>query len=76
LAYLGVSTISVYQDDLLEVDKYLINNNYMVFLSSPTVEDIESMMERGTVSFNNELFQLGKAAFEMINNKVKDYAKC
>ena len=75
LAYLGVSTISVYQDDLLEVDKYLINNNYMVFLSSPTVENIENIIIRKVILVNNDLFKMGKVAFQMINNKVKEYAK-
>lgn len=75
LAYLGIPTISVYQDALLEVDNYLIKNNYMHFSASPALTEIESILNTETKASNHELVQMGITAFNMINNKVKEYAK-
>lgn len=75
LAYLGLRTISVYQDALLEVDKYLINNKYMHYSASPSLKQIETILNSETASSSQELAQMGKAAFDIINKKVKEYAK-
>lgn len=75
LAYLGVPTVSVYQDNLLEVDKYLIKNKYMYFSANPSIEEINDFINSQSVSNNKELLQMGIQAFEMINLKIAEYAK-
>ncbi len=44
LAILGIPTISVYQDDLLEVDKYLISKGAMYHEANLTVEKVEKYL--------------------------------
>jgi len=75
LAYLGIPTISVYQDNLLEVDKYLIKNKHMYFSANPTVDEINDYINLQSISDSKELLQMGIQAFEMINQKVAKYAK-
>jgi len=75
LAYLGVPTLSVYQDELLEVDKYLINKKIMFFSLDPKSEYIEQIMSLHTNSMNTELAFKGNEAFHLIDEKVNEYAK-
>ncbi len=69
LAVLGIPTISVYQDELLDVDKYLIKNNMMIHepnLSGRFVlEYLESMEKKDP---NKELLQKGKETYMLIKN--------
>lgn len=44
-AVLGIPTISVYQGDLLAVDRYLIDRKYMVHETQPTADFIVSFLE-------------------------------
>ena len=46
LAFLGVPTLSIYQGDLLSVDKYLINRGLMNYNSNPQLIDIEELLVR------------------------------
>lgn len=75
LAYLGIPTLSVYQDELLEVDKFLIENKYMFFSASPSIEEVTNILKVNTLTSNKELYQMGNKAFEMINKKILEYAK-
>ncbi|MEA4936919.1 hypothetical protein SDC9_105737 [bioreactor metagenome] len=75
LAYLGIPTLSVYQDELLEVDKFLIENKYMFFSTSPSIDEITNILKDNTIKSKKELYQMGKKAFDMINEKVFEYAK-
>jgi len=75
LAYLGIPTISVYQDVLLEVDKYLINSKYMYYLHSPTLGEIETILSSESKLSNEDLTIKGTESFSFINQKVYDYAK-
>ena len=45
LAVLGMPTISIYQDKLLEVDKYLINNNYMKYEKNLTTKKVHQYLK-------------------------------
>jgi predicted glycosyltransferase len=74
-AVLGVPTISVYQDKLLDVDKYLIRNGFMLHRKHLEVEDIQKILSlnRKAVS-NTHLLQDGKKAYELIKETlIKDY---
>ncbi len=76
LAYLGVPTLSVYQDTLLEVDKFLVGNKYMYHSTNPTIQEIENIIGvHSSHPTNNKLSPKGIVAFEMINKKVIEYAK-
>lgn len=75
LAFLGIPTLSVYQDELLEVDKYLISKNIMHFHTNPSVDFIKEILNKKTQIEVNELYGMGVNAFNLINRKVKEYAK-
>ncbi len=75
LAFLGIPTLSVYQDKLLEVDKFLIENQFMVFSPNPTLEEIANIINKLKTDSKNELHSKGIEAFAMINKIVFKYAK-
>ncbi len=75
LAYIGVSTISVYQDSLLEVDKFLISNNFMHHTIKPTEKLITEIINKRVYANNNSLKDKGIVAFDFINQKITEYAK-
>jgi uncharacterized protein len=75
IAYLGIPTISVYQDKLLEVDKYLIVNKIMHHFRSIEKKDIKIVINQQMKSSNNMLAVKGNDAFRIINKIVMDYAK-
>jgi len=75
LSYLGVPTVSIYQGELLEVDKYLINNNFMYYNKKPKIEDIKIFLNNIKLVNNSELTNKGREAFNLINNIVFDYVK-
>jgi hypothetical protein len=66
-AVLGVPTISVYQDELLEVDRYLIRQGDMAHCMIPDRDFVQNFLEskqRGKA--NAELLEKGEAAYRMI----------
>lgn len=71
LALCGVSTISVYQAELLSVDNHLIKNGFMKHIYSPKIEDIEEIINKSNLSNNSILIEKGRVAFHMIDNKLK-----
>ena len=75
LAVLGIPTISVYQDELLEVDKYLIKNNSMFHSLNPDMEYIERILKSDHSMNNGLLISKGMEAFDMINSKIIEYGK-
>jgi predicted glycosyltransferase len=72
LAFLGVPTLSVYQGDLLSVDKHLINCGIMRHTHSPKIEDIENLIKKQYLKNNITLFEKGTEAFELIDKKIKE----
>lgn len=74
LAFLGIPTISIYQDELLEVDKFLIQEGYMVHKINLTRTDIENTLKEAKHKENNLILK-GQQAFSIINEYVKKYAK-
>jgi predicted glycosyltransferase len=71
MAMVGVPTISVYQDELLEVDKILIDAGQMLHKQDLNIEDVNKYL----ISFNaephfNELMVKGKKAYTMFINEI------
>jgi hypothetical protein len=74
LAILGIPTISVYQDDLLAVDKYLISKKVLKHepaISAEVVEDYLKSLNQMTES--NDIMDKGKKAYEMLKNEILSY---
>lgn len=70
-AVLGVPTISIYQDKLLDVDNYLIDHGFLVHqrkLDASFVEGYLAKMERKPP--DNLLLDKGKAAYELIKSNL------
>ena len=76
LAILGIPTISVYQDELLEVDEFLISKNLMLHEPSITAEKVENYMHHLQ---NNppamELMVKGKEAYYLFKNEILKFQK-
>ncbi|MFN5375562.1 MAG: DUF354 domain-containing protein [Chitinophagaceae bacterium] len=71
MAMVGVPTISVYQDDLLEVDKLLIDSGQMLHKQTLQVKDIDAYIETfNTEPHLNELMVKGKKAYTMFINEI------
>ncbi len=71
LAILGIPTISVYQDDLLEVDKFLIGKGVMQHEPDITAEKVLDFIR----SLENkepdlELMKKGKQAYELLKSNI------
>lgn len=70
-AVLGLPTISVYQDELLAVDSYLILQGDMAHCLSPDREYVLKFLEsRQRRKANAVLLDKGKAAYRMIVNVI------
>lgn len=71
MAVLGIPTISVYQDALLDVDRYLLSQG--AFLHRPALTAAEAIDYLQTMSrqpANSDLLQRGRAAYELIRRTV------
>jgi predicted glycosyltransferase len=70
-AVLGIPTISIYQDELLDVDRYLLSTGAMIHTIRPTrslvLEYMDKMAKRAP---EKELMHKGKQAYEMIINTL------
>jgi len=76
LAMIGIPTISVYQGELLEVDKLLIENDLMLHAQTISSKDIISLSQRLPISSQkNSLMVKGKLAYEMLYNTIKNTNK-
>lgn len=71
LAILGVPTISVYQDELLEVDKFLISKGAMRHEPQITVEKVQDYLHSlGDKKPDRELMEKGRQAYELIKSNI------
>ena len=71
LAMIGIPTISVYQGELLEVDKLLIENELMRHATTLTVNDVVSLSQQLPLSNQkNSLIAKGKLAYDMLYNTI------
>ncbi|HVT86774.1 MAG TPA: DUF354 domain-containing protein, partial [Chitinophagaceae bacterium] len=71
LAVLGIPTISVYQDELLDVDKYLISKHRMHYDKEITAAKIEKYIsEIKSTTPDSELLEKGKQAYSLFKNEI------
>ena len=76
MAVIGIPTISIYQDELLEVDKFLISENCMIHNSKPTGDYVDSYLKDKLKSPPNKiLMEKGKEAYHQIKETIMEYAK-
>lgn len=73
-AVLGIPTISIYQDELLDVDNYLIEKSFMIHnknLNAAFVVDfLEQMNKRPP---DKELLKKGKTAYNLVKNIILEF---
>ncbi len=71
MAVIGIPTISIYQDDLLDVDRYLIAQGLMTHNPHVTVDEIKQAYNQSTSQKPNEiLLKRGHEAYTIIKNKL------
>jgi predicted glycosyltransferase len=71
MAVLGIPTISVYQDELLDVDRYLLDVG--AFLHKPRLTAAEALEYLGQATQqppNRELLRKGKEAYDLVKNLI------
>lgn len=73
MAVLGIPTISVYQEKLLEVDRYLLTQDAFLHRKALTAQEaltyLETARRRPPV---NELLQKGRQAYQLIRSAIVD----
>lgn len=68
MAVIGIPTISVYQEELLKVDQYLIDTGAMVHKKELTAEEIDEYFnDRMVTKNNNDILLKGRSTY----NKIK-----
>ena len=71
MAVIGIPTISVYQDALLDVDKYLINEGIMMHDTNLTSEKVENILrDVKSKEASPVLLEKGERAFNMIKERL------
>jgi len=76
MAVTGIPTISVYRDELLDVDKYLIEQNLMKHLPYLTAENVvQYMRENNASSPNKQLLLKGKESYYLIKSLIEETGK-
>jgi predicted glycosyltransferase len=66
-AVLGIPTISTYQDELLDVDRYLIDQGYMIHEKRLTADHVIDLMEKVRQRRpSTELLEKGREAYRLI----------
>lgn len=71
MAVLGIPTISVYQDELLDVDRYLLDVG--AFVHKPDLTAVEALQYLDSASHhppNRELLEKGRAAYDMVKSAI------
>lgn len=70
MAVIGIPTISVYQEKLLKVDKYLIDIGIMVHEKELTIEYVEEYLNKHSLNkqSNNDLLLKGRSTYNKIKN--------
>ena len=72
-AVCGIPTISIYQDELLDVDKYLIDSGFMIHKKELDTEFVIEYLKHTTIQNpNSKLLNKGKEAYELIKTTLLD----
>ena len=76
LAMIGIPTISVYQGDLLEVDKLLIENGLMRYAKAISSNDVITLSHQLPIANQgNTLMAKGKQAYDILYNTIINTSK-
>ncbi|MCX2740984.1 DUF354 domain-containing protein [Pontibacter anaerobius] len=76
MAILGIPTISVYQDDLLEVDQLLIKKKLMLHSPCLTAPELDNYIKHSiNTSPALELMQKGKLAYNLLKREILKFEK-
>lgn len=71
MAVIGIPTISIYQDALLDVDKYLIKEGIMMHDTNLTADKVEAILENvKSKEASPVLLEKGEKAYNMIKNQI------
>ena len=71
MAVLGIPTISIYQAELLEVDRYLLQAGCMEHLPALDARTALNILDRASQRGpNSELLDKGKAAYELLRSTI------
>jgi uncharacterized protein len=70
-AVLGIPTISIYQDDLLDVDRYLIEKGFMIHTGALTAGMVRDFLKQSSRKpADTQLLHKGRRAFAMIKGVI------
>jgi predicted glycosyltransferase len=76
LAILGIPTISVYQDELLEVDKFLLEKGAMLHEPNITAEKVLSFLQSlQDKKPDLDLMNKGKEAYQLLKTNIYKFKK-
>lgn len=76
MAVIGIPTISVYQDELLDVDKYLLKQGLMKHLPKLSTEKVlEYINQNDSKTPNKNLLLKGKESYYLIKALIKEISK-
>lgn len=76
MAVIGIPTISVYRDELLDVDQYLIKLGLMLHLPNLKTENVLSYLsQNNSKSPDKKLLQKGKESYELIKSLILQIKK-
>ena len=71
MAVLGIPTISVYQNELLDVDKFLVSSNKMLHLPDLNIAKVKEFMQsRNAEKLDVELANKGKETYKLIKKLI------
>ena len=73
MAVLGIPTISVYQGEILDVDKYLVSADKMLYLPNLNTDKVKEFMQsKNTKKLDKELSEKGKKSYDLIKKIILD----
>ena len=73
MAVIGIPTISVYQDDLLDVDRYLIKEGLMKHFPKPKTENVLAYLKQNNAKLpNTNLLLKGKQSYSLIKSLIEE----
>lgn len=72
MAILGIPTISVYQAELLDVDKFLINEGLLVFSPRITTQEVIKFtkIKENNLSKSESILRKGKTAYDLLKYSI------
>jgi predicted glycosyltransferase len=74
MAILGIPTISVYQDALLDVDAYLLSQKLMLHEPNLTANQVNQYLQSlNAAAPSTELLSKGKQAFQLFIDQIEKY---